>query len=628
MKTQPVSADRRLPVGAEILARGHASFRVWAPDRRRVIAVVDGKAIELAAESDGYHAADSTASAGSRYGFLLDDDPKLYPDPASRFQPDGPHGLSEIVDAAAYVWQDAVWPGLPPRGHVLYELHVGTFTREGSWHAAAERLASLRDLGVTIVQVMPVSDFPGRFGWGYDGVCWFAPTRLYGRPDDFRRFVDRAHGLGLGVTLDVVYNHVGPDGNYLGAFSRQYFTDRYDNEWSEALNFDGPGSHGMRTHVLSNVRYWIEEFHLDGLRLDATQQIFDASDDHIVAALARTAREAAGARRVFLLAENEAQETRLVRAPELGGFGLDALYNDDYHHTARVRLTGAREAYYSDFRGTAEELLAAVRRGFLFQGQHYSWRQERRGTTAFDCPASTFVNFLENHDQVANSATGSRLSQLAHPGVLRALTALTLLTPGTPLLFQGQEVGAEAPFRFFADFPEPLAGQVAIGRRAFLSQFTRIDPTTVPDPSDTATFETSRLDWAVDSPRARQFLALHERLLRLRRELLRSERVHIDGATLSSDLLVLRFFETGTADRLLVVNLGPDADIAARAEPLVAPPRGREWAVEWSSEDVKYGGSGTPPLRPDRWLMPGYAAVLLTSYEASAPPPRASKADQ
>ena len=617
MGTRHVRPERRLPIGGELIHPGRVSLRVWAPDHRRVATILDGARHALRDDGDGYFSGEVEGRAGSLYGFLLDDDPKLYPDPASRFQPEGPHGLSAIVDPHVYMWHDAGWAGPTAGSEVIYELHLGTFTREGTWRSAGARLAALQDLGITIVQIMPVADFPGAFGWGYDGVGWFAPTRLYGEPDDMRQFVDRAHELGLAVTLDVVYNHVGPDGNYLGAYARPYFTDRHDNDWGEAFNFDGAGADGLRTHVLANVQYWIEEFHLDGLRLDATQQIHDASEDHVIAAIARGARQAAGPRRVFLLAENESQDTRLVRPADEGGYGLDAVYNDDYHHAARVRLTGSRDAYYADYAGTVEELLACVRRGFLFQGQFYPWQEQRRGTPALDLPLSQFVTFLENHDQVANSGTGARLSQLAQPGQLRALTALTLLAPSIPLIFQGQEFGSDRPFLYFADMPEPLASQVADGRRGFLSQFVRIDVSSVPLPSDPATFDACRLDPEANPLRARVFLALHRDLLGLRRALLRAPVPQVEGATLSPHLLLLRYAAAGREDRLLVVNLGADADIMRCAEPLVAPPINRGWAIEWSSEASSYGGSGTPPLEPTRWLISGCAAVLLA---ATAPP--------
>ena len=288
--------------------------------------------------------------AGDRYGFQLDDDGKVYPDPASRFQPEGPHGPSEVVDARGFAWSDRDWRGSGPRGQVIYELHVGAFTEAGTYAAAAERLSDLRLTSASrVIELMPLAEFSGRFGWGYDGVDLWAPTRLYGRPDDLRRFIDTAHGLGLGVILDVVYNHFGPDGNYLARFSADYFTDRYANEWGAALNFDGDNAGPARELFVENAAYWIDEFHLDGLRLDATQQIYDASPEHLISAVARRVREAAGARATFLVAENEPQETKLVRATSRGGYGIDALWNDDFHHSAVVALTGHNEAYLSDY---------------------------------------------------------------------------------------------------------------------------------------------------------------------------------------------------------------------------------------------------------------------------------------
>ena len=293
-------------------------------------------------------------------------------------------------------------------------MHIGTFTQEGTW-AAASAVARVAAAGITLLEIMPVADFPGRFGWGYDGVNLFAPTRLYGQPDDLRRFVDAAHAVQLGVILDVVYNHLGPDGNYLGSFSDLYFSDRYENEWGEAINFDGPGAGPVREFFLANAGYWIDEFHLDGLRLDATQQIFDASSPHILAEIGQRARSAAGKRQVFLVSENEPQETRLVRPLEDGGYGLDALWNDDFHHSAIVALTGRNEAYYSDHLGKPQEFVSAVKWGFLFQGQRYAW-QKRRGHPALDLAGSNFVNFLENHDQVANSCDGKRVRFQTSPG--------------------------------------------------------------------------------------------------------------------------------------------------------------------------------------------------------------------
>ena len=436
-------ANRRYAVGAEIEPHGRVSLRLWAPRRTRVAVVMDGRATVLDRDGDGWFSAVVDGRAGSTYGFFLDDEERLYPDPASRFQPDGPHGLSQVVDPSSYVWRDADWPGISLEGQVFYELHVGTFTAEGTWAGAAHRLDRLRALGITTIQLMPIADFAGDFGWGYDGVNWFAPTRLYGRPDDLRAFVDAAHARGLGVILDAVYNHLGPDGNYLASFASEYFTDRYGNDWGQALNFDGPGAQATREFVLANVEHWIREYHLDGFRLDATQQIFDSSPDHLLAALARRARAAAGGRRLVITGENERQDARLVQPAASGGYGLDAVYNDDFHHSARVALTSVREAYYSDFRGTSQELLSAAKRGFLFQGQRYAWQGKRRGTAALDLAPHQFVHFLENHDQVANSAAGLRLCELSAPGELRALTALLLLGPATPLSVSRSGVGID-----------------------------------------------------------------------------------------------------------------------------------------------------------------------------------------
>ena len=327
----------------------------------------------------------------------------------------------------------------------------------------------LARLGVTVIQMMPVADFAGRWGWGYDGVNIYAPARLYGAPDDLRRFVDRAHAAGLGVILDVVYNHLGPDGNYLAEFSPDYFTDRYRNDWGQALNFEGPRA--ARAFFVDNAAYWIEEFHFDGLRLDATQDVHDGSEEHVLAEMGRRAREAGKGRHVYLVAENEPQLAMMVRDQSAGGYGLDALLNDDYHHAALVALTGRREAYYTDYMGSPQELISCSKYGHLYQGQWYSWQQKRRGTLGLDLPPTAFVHFLENHDQVANSSLGQRVHQISSAGRYRALTALTLLGPATPLLFQGQEFAASACFHFFADHREGLREAIREGRRTFLEQF-------------------------------------------------------------------------------------------------------------------------------------------------------------
>ena len=632
--TAPATPARRFPAGAEVLPDGRTHLRVWAPARRRVtVAYGDGleRAAPLPAEPgaagmfagvvDGLH-------VGDRYAFRLDDDPRAYPDPASRFQPEGPHGPSEVIDPAAFAWTDDGWRGIASRDRVIYELHVGTFTPEGTYAAAAQSLEHLADLGVTLIELMPLAEFSGRFGWGYDGVDWWAPSHLYGRPDDLRGFVDRAHALRLGVILDVVYNHLGPDGNYLGEFSADYFTDRYANEWGAAINFDGPGSGPVRDFCIENAAYWVAEFHLDGLRLDATQQIFDASPEHVVAAIGRRVREAAGGRATYVVGENEPQEARLARPVSAGGNGLDALWNDDFHHVAHVALTGHHEAYYSDYRGTPQELLSAITWGTLFQGQRYAWQKQPRGTPAFDLPLTSFVVYLENHDQVANTIRGDRLAAVASPGLLRALTAATLLAPSTPMLFQGQEFGSTRPFLYFADHTPELRVKVEAGRKTFLAQFpsfaTPPAQAAMRPPGDEQTFLASKLDW---SERARHAgtLALHRDLLRLRRAapFADATREQLRGAVLGASAdaaFVLRYFSpAGGGDRLLVVNLGRDLVAPSLAEPLLAPPAGQRWAALWSSEDPRYGGDGTAPVDGDDGLrFPGCAAVVLAPETRTA----------
>jgi maltooligosyltrehalose trehalohydrolase len=611
---------RRFPIGAEFLGpRTH--FRVWAPAARYVEVVVhSGDTIALDAEDGGYFSGLAEAPPGARYQFRLDSSDQLLPDPASRFQPEGPHGPSEVVDARAYTWSDGKWPGARREHQVIYELHVGTFTRKGTWAAASRELKELARLGITMIELMPVGDFEGRFGWGYDGVDLFAPSRLYGRPDDLRRFVDAAHAAGIAVILDVVYNHLGPVGNYLRSFAPAYFTDKYENEWGDALNFDGPDAAPVREFFETNARYWIDEFHLDGLRLDATQQIFDDSPENILTLLGRATRSAAGKRPVVLVAENEPQDTRLVRPIEEDGYGLDALWNDDFHHSAMVALTGHGEAYYSDTHGTPQEFISAAKYGYLFQGQHYHWQRQPRGTPAWGLPPSAFIGYLQNHDQVANSARGRRGHELTSPGRWRAMTALLLLMPETPMLFQGQEFNSSAPFLYFADFDPELAAAVRKGRGEFLTQFKSIADferrATLDDPGDPQTFERCKLDFRERTTHAPAY-ALHQDLIRLRREAAafgEPRRGNVDGSVLSPSAFALRFFTADHCDdHLLVINLGGDVRRTSFAEPLLAPPIGTDWRVLWSSEDPVYGGGGTADVFPDEcWRIPGESALVLS----------------
>ena len=612
--------ERRFAIGAEYIGDGRTHVRVWAPRAGTAeVAVESGATTALSGEERGYFSGVIDAAPGARYRLRLDGEAKLYPDPASRFQPDGPHGASQVIDPRAFTWTDAAWRGARLEGQIIYELHVGTFTREGSWNAAAAQLPELARIGVTMIELMPVAEFDGRFGWGYDGVDLYAPTRLYGDPDDMRRFVDAAHANGIAVILDVVYNHLGPSGNYLKAFAPQYFSDRYENEWGDALNFDGPDAAPVREFFVENAAYWVDEFHLDGLRLDATQQIFDASKEHVVAELTRRARVAAGPRPIVVIAENEPQDTRLVRPLDDGGFGLDAVWNDDFHHAAMVALTGRAEAYYSDTRGEPQEFVSAAKYGYLFQGQHYRWQRQPRGTPSWGIAPSAFVTYLQNHDQIANSAKGCRGDQLTSPGRWRAMTALLLLMPGTPMLFQGQEFAASAPFLYFADHEPELAAAVRKGRGEFLTQFPSVTgferAGCLDDPGSRATFDRCKLDFAERESHSGAY-ALHRDLLALRREddTIRAQGIHgIDGAVLGPSAFALRFFSVDHRDdRVLVVNLGVDLARPSFAEPLLASPLDTDWSVRWCSEHPVYGGLGVPDFWPDGyWNVPGESAALL-----------------
>ena len=615
---------RRYPVGAETQPDGSTHFRVWAPEPRQIalrIVRSNGAVRDLALEqeSDGYYAAQvDEAGAGTRYFYVLDGDP--LPDPASRFQPDGPFGPSEVVDPTRFAWDQATSSrGVSLAGQVLYEMHVGTFTAEGTWRSAIEKLPLLAQAGITTLELMPVADFPGRFGWGYDGVFPYAPAHQYGTPDDFRAFVDSAHATGLGVILDVVYNHLGPDGCVFARYAKAYYSKAYSNEWGDPLNFDGPDSGPVRDYFASNAAYWIDEFRLDGLRLDATQTIYDRSSRHMIAEIGCRARSAAKGRSIILVAESETQTVRLVRPIEASGDGLDALWNDDFHHSAIAAMTGKREAYYSDHRGTPQEFISAAKRGYLFQGQRYSWQRQPRGTRTDGIPGAAFVTYIENHDQIANSGDGSRIRFQTSPGRYRAMTALMLLMPATPMLFQGQEFGASAPFLYFADHNPELAKAVQQGRTEFIRQFPSLaSPSAqrrVPAPHDPQTFQRCKLNWD-EWHTNESFVQLYRDLLALRRTdaVFRAQDANaLDGAVLGPELFVLRYASASPADeRLLVVNFGPDMDVPSFAEPLVAPPDGHTWQTRWSSAEPEYGGYGTPAVvSDDGWRVPAHSAVVL-----------------
>ena len=624
---QPERAiSRRLPIGAEVQSDGGLHFRVWAPRRTHLevmlLSLEHNPPLErtypLTSEGNGYFSAQiAEAARGDCYGYHLDDDPKAYPDPASRFQPDGPHGLSQIVDPSQYRWNDSAWQGVTLHGQIVYEMHIGTFTPEGTWEAAAKQLPHLAELGVTVLEVMPVAEFDGKFGWGYDGVNLFAPTRLYGTPDDFRRFIDQAHQHRLGVILDVVYNHFGPSGNYVPQFSRDYFSSRHPTDWGEAINFDGENSAPVREFYLANAAYWIEEFHLDGLRIDAVQAVFDDSTEHILGAMGCRVRQAAAGRKTLIVLENEFQDTRLLRDIAENGCGIDAAWNDDFHHAARVALTGAADYYYGDYAGTPQELISAVKWGHLFQGQWNVRQRRHRGGVTWGLEAARFVNFLQNHDQVGNSAGGRRLHELTSPGRYRAMTAVLLLSPGTPMLFQGQEFCASTPFHYFADHEDVLRNLVREGRERDMRKFRRLadleDERLFLDPGDPHVFEVCKLKHEEREEHSLAY-ALHRDLLRLRREdpVFAAQRAdQVFGAVIAPEAFALRFFGEMGDDRLIVVNLGRDLPGSPLAEPLLAPSTVGPWKVIWSSEGPEYGGLGVSQWDPANCYVHGHATVVL-----------------
>lgn len=630
--------ERQFPIGAEALPRGGVHFRVWAPDRKKVEVVLDpdegpGKSCDsseffpLATENNGYFSGTVMAAGeGSVYKYRLDGG-DAFPDPASKFQPHGPHGASQVVDLAKFKWTDHNWRGVKNSGQVIYELHIGTFTPPGTWQAASERLPHLVDLGITVIEVMPVSEFPGGFGWGYDGVDLFAPSHLYGCPQAFQKFVNQAHALGLGVILDVVYNHFGPSGNYLRQYSQDYFSATYTTEWGDALNYDGKNNCGVREFFVANAEYWIREFHLDGLRLDATYVMFDSSKTHVLAEISSAVRRVAG-KDIIIIAENEPQNSILLRSQEKGGYGLDAAWNDDFHHAAVVALTGRKEAYYTDYRGRAQEFISAIKWGYLFQGQKYLWQKQDRGSPTLDLPPTSWVHFIENHDQVANSARGLRLHQLTSPGRFRAMTALLLLAPQTPMLFQGQEFNSSKPFLYFADHDGELSPAVGKGRKEFLYQFRSLtDPKLdayFHDPSDIATYEKCKLDFT-ELQKHPEIYALHKDLIALRKRdpgFAMQQAGQVDGAVLTEHAFLLRYFLEPSNDRLMIVNFGADLDLYVVPEPFFAPPAGKQWQVLWSSEHPRYGGCGTLNPGGDAiWRIPGECAIVLASVATAGPNP-------
>jgi maltooligosyltrehalose trehalohydrolase len=515
------------------------AFNVWAPRADSVDVIVDGRRVPMARGDGGSWAvSDALAKAGARYGYALDGGPAR-PDPRSGSQPDGVLGLSELVDHDAHDWSDGSWPGLKLAGSVLYELHPGTFTPAGTFDGVIERLPHLKSLGVSAIELMPVAEFSGDRGWGYDGVDLFAPHHAYGGPDGLKRLVAACHASCLGVLLDVVYNHLGPVGNFLSEYG-PYFSDTHLTGWGAGMNFDGPGSGEVRRFVIDNAIMWLRDYHVDGLRLDAVHAIVDNTPTHVLEQLA-TEVQALGAqlgRSFLLVAESELNDPRFVRSREAGGYGLDGVWSDDWHHALHTALTGERTGYYEDF-GSMKQLAKALRQAWVFDGQWSAHRKGIRGMKAAGVASESFVIALQNHDQVGNRAAGERLAALIDEGKLKVAAALLLTSPFTPMIFQGEEWASGSPFQFFTDHADQELGvAVREGRAREFAAFGW-DPRQVPDPQDPATFSRSKLDWReVDEPEHGRMLAWYRSLIGLRKRLdaTAAVRVEVDEGARHIDL--------------------------------------------------------------------------------------------
>ncbi len=561
-----------MPFGAQYLPGQGVRFRLWGPRAKKAaLCLIDGQA-ELALEMPGvgegwFELISRQARPGSRYQYHIDDRARV-PDPVSRFQARDVHGPSEVIDPEAFDWSDDDWHGRPWEEAIIYELHVGAFTPEGTFRGVETKLDYLVDLGVTAVELMPVSDFPGRRNWGYDGVLPFAPDSQYGRPADLKHLIQAAHKRGLMVFLDVVYNHFGPEGNYLRAYAPQFFTDRHPTPWGEAINFYGPGSRVVRDFFIQNALYWLIEYHFDGLRLDAVDRIADTSAPDILTEIAQSVRRHISDRHIHLVLENDDNAAHYLRSErEL----FNAQWNDDIHHALHVSLTGERDGYYADY---ADEPVRRLERclteGFDYQGEASAFRDRaRRGEPSRNLPPTCFVSFLQNHDQVGNRAFGERILKLAGPCPVKAAMTILLLAPSPPLLFMGEEFAAGSPFLFFCDFGKDLAAAVTAGRRNEFSRFARFrDPNLraqIPDPNAHDTFLKSRLDWdSLRKPEHKPWLDFYRGLLQIRRQrivpLLRGiTGNHSTGRMLSERALSATWVLANGAKLTLLANLADDS---------------------------------------------------------------------
>jgi maltooligosyltrehalose trehalohydrolase len=599
----------RLERGAVPQADGGTRFSVWAPNARKVeVAILgerDARTVPLTRSPAGLHSGTvDGVTAGADYSYRLDGGPDR-PDPVSRWRPAGVHGPTRVVDPDAFRWTDTAWRGLETADLIIYELHVGTFSPGGTFDGVIERLPQLKELGITAIEVMPVSEFPGSRNWGYDGVSPYAVQSTYGGPDGLKRLVDAAHRIGLAVLLDVVYNHLGPEGNYLREFG-PYFSDRYRTAWGEGLNLDGPDSDEVRRYVVENAVYWVSEYHLDGLRLDAVDRIVDLSPTHIAEELGAAVHaegEALGRRKV-VIAEIDANDPKWVMGREVGGYGMDAHWSDDFHHSVHVALTGERSGYYADFTGP-DALAKVLGARYVNDGRYSPHRRRKHGRPAADVPADRFVVAVQNHDQTGNRARGERLSTLVSPDALRLAAGLLLLSPYVPLLFMGEEHGETNPFLYFVSHSDPgLIEAVRKGRQEEFAAFAWAGE--VPDPQAEETFEASRPRWE----RARtgdgaRMLALYRELLRVRRSepALRPAAAKVEVRSDQGAGWVAVRYDTERSVLEALFNLS--------AESRTVPLETDGWTLALSTDAPVYGGRGEAALAGKQLRLPARTAVLL-----------------
>lgn len=600
--------ERTGALGAHYLGNGRCRFLVWAPKSAsvelRLLGETERKVV-LDSAGQGYHqTVIQDAGPGTLYQYRLDGGPDL-PDPASRAQPQGVHGPSAVTDPR-FEWDDAQWFGIPLERHILYELHVGTYTAAGTFESIIPHLGRLKDLGVTAIELMPVAQFPGARNWGYDGVLPFAVQNSYGGPSGLKKLVNACHRTGLAAVLDVVYNHLGPEGNYLGQFG-PYFTDRYKTPWGQALNFDGADSDEVRRYFIENALYWITEFHFDGLRLDAVHAILDHAPHTFLEELAENVRAAARRlnRQVFLFPESAANDARLIRIPELGGWGMDAQWSDDFHHALRVALTGEQSGYYVDYHGVAS-LAQAFRAGFVYAGEYSAYRRRSHGTSSRDIPAERFVVFSQNHDQVGNRMLGERLSRLVSFAQLKLAAGTVLLSPFVPLLFMGEEYGETAPFQYFISHSDPeLVAAVRNGRKEEFAAFGwREEP---PDPQDESTFLRAKLDHGLAAAgKHLVLLNFYQEVMHLRKAIPALARMDKNAMEIlhhrhEQSLSMRRWHGADEVCALFCFDAEPQV--------LTLPLKSGRWLKQLDSSDAKWQGEGNS--LPDEVDSDGETALRI-----------------